>query len=202
MTEIYLIRHGITAANLNKIFAGRSQEPLHADGITQIESVGRQLVPKNIRSIVSGPLPRTTQTAGILSRITGAGIVIDQRLNEILIPHWDGCTKDELRERFGNEYPHWLSQPEKFELPDCETLYAVQQRAVEAAEQIFQINTRQNTLIVSHLIPLRCLLLHYRDLPMKDFRSISFDNGAVIRLSREKDGQTTVDTIHPPAEHT
>jgi broad specificity phosphatase PhoE len=39
---------------------------------------------------------------------------------------------------------------------------------------------------------LRCLVLHYSGLSIKDFRSIRIDNGSVLELSLAGDGRKTV----------
>jgi broad specificity phosphatase PhoE len=54
----------------------------------------------------------------------------------------------------------------------------------------------ENLLLVSHLIVLRCLVLYYRGLPIRDFRSVTINNGSVVRVSEPgKDGTTMVDFL-------
>ncbi len=185
MTKLYLTRHGKTGANLENRFAGRSPEPLASEGVIQIESVGRLLVPQNIAITAAGPLPRTLQSAQIISSITGAPVVIKEGLTDISIPHWEGLTKTAIRENFGPEYPLWLNHPESFSLPNCETLQNVQERAVKAVDELITQFETKAILVVSHLIVLRCLELFFRRKPLDDFRSIAFDNGTVRRFSLE-----------------
>lgn len=191
-TRIYLLRHGLTAANKNNIFAGRSREPLHPEGIAQIGAVGQGLGAKQIGRIISGPLPRTRQSAELLAAKLGVEADSAAELNEIAIPHWDGLSKEEIRQRFGSEYPDWLAAPESFQLPGCETLAEVQVRAARAVEELFVAYAGKNTLVVSHLIVLRCLVLHYRRLPLSAFRSIKIDNGMLIALTRHSGTATEV----------
>ena len=177
--RLYLVRHGVTAANMENRFAGRSDEPLHPEGIAQAEAVGRQLAGVEIGRICCGPMPRTRQTAEVIGKIIRAPVVSDDGLNEIAIPHWDGLTKDEIRQKFGEEYPTWLATPEAFQVPGCETIRDVQKRAVAAVEKLQEAATG-NLLIVSHLIVVRCLLLNYRRLPLSDFRSIKVGNAEIV----------------------
>ena len=51
MTTIYLVRHGITQANKENRFAGRTDEELHAEGKKQIVQVGERLKNIDISSI-------------------------------------------------------------------------------------------------------------------------------------------------------
>ncbi|MEN8136379.1 MAG: histidine phosphatase family protein [Thermodesulfobacteriota bacterium] len=191
-TTIFLTRHGKTAANLENRFAGRTSEPLHQQGCEQLAEVADRLKNKQISAIYAGPLTRTSQSAEIISKVTGAMLHTSGAFNEILIPHWDGLTKEEITEQFGSEYPTWLSSPNKFKLPDCETLSQVQERAAMAIEKIFAERSGETVVVVSHLIVVRCLVLYYRHQPISAFRSIKIDNGSISRLTRNDEGRTEV----------
>ena len=180
---LYLIRHGTTGANLENRFAGRSPEPLHPTGIKQIQAVGAELDSRNITRIVCGPLPRTRQTAEILRKNLNIPVTVSDGLTEINIPHWDGLTKQEIRDTFGDEYPTWLNSPDCFALPGCETIAEVQERSLQALKTIVTDEPAGNLLIVSHLIVIRCLVLYFKDIPLQDFRKVKIDNGSVVRLT-------------------
>ena len=189
-TTIYLVRHGTTAANLENRFAGRTAEILHDDGVKQITAVGKRLCDKGITQIIASPLERTTQSAKILSRLLNAPMATNAAFNEIAIPHWDGLDKNVITERFGPEYPHWLETPHTFQSPDCETLAIVGDRAVGGIERLLEEHAGKTILVISHLIALRCLALHYQDLPLAQFRSIRITNAALCKLTRNEKHQT------------
>lgn len=191
-TTIYLVRHGITAANLENRFAGRTDEPLHAQGIAQMQELGNRLKNYGIQKIIAGPLKRTRESASIIGNIIAAPVAVDDNFIDILIAHWDGCTKEDITKKFGPEYPDWCNHPETFELPACETLYQVQDRAVESIEHLFSSSPGETILVVSHLIVLRCLVLFYNKMDMRDFRSIKINNGAICSLTRNAAGKTSV----------
>lgn len=195
MTTLYLVRHGITQANKENRFAGRSDEELHHEGREQIRCVGEVLQDKNIASIYCGPAKRTVQSAEILGTILDAPSRPIPELDEIDVSHWDGLTKDEIRQRYGDQYPTWLSAPQSFRLPGCETLKQVQERAVRGVARILGSHNPGNLLLVSHLIVLRCLILYYKGLEIKDFRSIKIDNGSVIRVSKQGEAGMVVDFL-------
>ncbi|MEW6594497.1 MAG: histidine phosphatase family protein [Thermodesulfobacteriota bacterium] len=181
-TTIYLIRHGVTLANKEDRFAGRTDEPLHPEGEAQARAVAERLQGAGIAAVVAGPLMRTQQTAGIIAEHLRVGLVAEAALNEIAIPHWDGLTKTEIRARFGPEYPTWLDAPDTFRVAGCETIADVQQRVVPAVAAMAQEYAGQSVLVVSHLIPLRALLLHHLGLPISAFRSVKVANAQLVRL--------------------
>ena len=190
---IYLIRHGLTAANKANIFAGRTQEPLHPEGVAQLAEVGKILAERGISKIFCGPLARTRQSARIVGELLGVPIEEEEALTEITIPHWDGLAKETIRARFGPQYPTWLDDPAGFCLPGCETIAQVQNRAVACLETLFHEYPGQNLLVVSHLIVVRTLLLHYLARPIADFRAIKVGNAQVATLSRDERGRTVVE---------
>ncbi len=192
MDTIYLVRHGITLANKENRFAGRTDEELHEEGVEQILQVGEQLRDKKITAVYCGPSRRTFQSAEILGSILKAPVTSLAEFDEISIPHWDGLTKDEIRQKHGNEYPTWYESPEIFQLPGCENLKQVQTRAVEAVKLLLAQHPSERLLLVSHLIVLRCLVLYCRELEVKDFRSIKIDNGSIIKLLEAEDGGMSV----------
>jgi broad specificity phosphatase PhoE len=182
-TTGYLVRHGLTAANRENRFAGRSDEPLHPEGVAQLELIGQRLTGLGIEAIFCGPLRRTRQSAEIVAELVGAPVVAHDGLNEIFLPHWDGLTKEEITGNFGSEYPSWLSDPADFQVQGCETILAVQQRAAACLEQLLAENRGKKILVVSHLIVIRSLILFYQQRPINEFRSIKVENGELICLT-------------------
>jgi broad specificity phosphatase PhoE len=197
MTSIYLVRHGITPANKEDRFAGRTGEELHPEGMDQIRQVGKQLRDTNIAAIYCGPAKRTIQSAEILGSHLNVPFSTIAEFDEILIPHWEGLTKNEIRRKYGEEYPTWIDAPQTFHIPGCETLKQVQDRAVGGLDRLLgdHMQKSEDLLIVSHLIVLRCLVLYYQGLDIADFRSVQIDNGTIIRLSAEKDGWLRVSAM-------
>ena len=181
-TIIYLIRHGLTQANKENRFAGRSSEPLCAEGVSRLREVTKELQPAGINRIFCGPLPRTRQSADLIGQACDAAVESCEGLNEIFLPHWDSLTKDEIREKFGPEYPTWLSHPGKFQVEGCETLEDVLKRAVDCVKEIVSSHPDKTVLLVTHLIVARCLVLYERQLPLAQFRSIQIANGEIVPL--------------------
>ena len=195
MTTIYLVRHGITQANKENRFAGRTDEELHVEGKDQIIHVGDRLKDNDLSAVYCGPSRRTLQSAEILGTLLGIPYSDLEGLDEINISHWDGLTKDEIRQEFGDEYPTWLNSPQNFSLPGCETLKKVQERAVRAVNHILEHHNSENLLLVSHLIVLRCLVLYYQGLEIKDFRSIKINNGSILQVSEVEKGRVVVNYL-------
>lgn len=79
--KIFLVRHGETQANVNKLFNGRNEKDLNAKGVSQAEKLSSQIKNIPIDLIISSPLKRTVQTARILNA-KNLEIMVDDRLIE------------------------------------------------------------------------------------------------------------------------
>lgn len=104
MSTILLFRHGETHWNREKRVQGRGDSPLTLKGIEQAKAYGRTLkavLGDDLASwrLVSSPLPRCLQTAGILCEVSGlsfAGLTRDDRLAEVSTGRWSGKLKSEM----------------------------------------------------------------------------------------------------------
>ncbi len=61
--KLYIVRHGQTEANVNRLFNGRNQKDLTDFGIEQAERLASQLKNLKIDLIFCSPLKRTIHTA-------------------------------------------------------------------------------------------------------------------------------------------
>ncbi len=188
-TTIFLVRHGRTKANEEERFAGRTDEPLLEIGKEQAKQAALHLADQNINitAIYASPLVRTIETAQIMAKVLNAPVKLEEGLNEIRIPQWDGRLKTDLFEDHKTQYPIWKKDPSSFALPGAETLQELQTRAVYAMEKIFALHKGENVVAVTHLAVSRCLLLHYSGRPLSEYRTISVANATPIALTQKSD---------------
>lgn len=78
---IYLIRHGETDANAERVFQ-RPDNPLNATGIAQAEQLGERLADEPIALILSSDYARAAHTARTIARFCGAPVQLDGDLQE------------------------------------------------------------------------------------------------------------------------
>lgn len=85
---IYFIRHGLSEANVKKVFAGQKDNSLLVEeGRQQARETAKKIKEEGIKihKIVSSPLKRTHETAQIIANELGLNpfdIIIDHRINE------------------------------------------------------------------------------------------------------------------------
>ena len=94
---IYLIRHGETAGNRNRIVQV-PETPLSTEGLEQAERLAQRLVDHPIRKILASDLARAHMTAGAISRRLGLEIESDALLQERNFGDLRGVAYDDLEE--------------------------------------------------------------------------------------------------------
>ncbi len=172
-------------------FAGRTAEPLTKEGRQQARSAGQKLRGEGIKRIYASPLPRTLETARLVAEEleNPVEIIPEEAFLEINIPPWEGKQKTQIRKDPSLGYEIWFKAPHLFKLPGCETLSQVLERAVAGCEKVFAAEVGGTSLIVTHMVVVRVLLVHYLGLSLAAYREIPVPNATPILLCRE--GQTT-----------
>jgi probable phosphoglycerate mutase len=157
-TRLYLVRHGSTQLTAEGRFSGSEGADLSDEGRWQAAQLGGRLRSEGIASAYCSPLSRSAETAAI---ITGAcGLVSTPRdgLREISHGHWEGLTRGEVEERFGNEYTNWEEDPFTFAPQGGESGLAVLARALPVIREIVTSHRGERVLVVSHKATIRLLL--------------------------------------------
>ncbi|MCK4758386.1 MAG: histidine phosphatase family protein, partial [Thermoplasmata archaeon] len=117
MTKIYLLRHGETAWNIEKVFRGRAEVPLTDNGIKQAELAGEHLRGKDIEAIYSSPLERAYETARIAGRKLDLKPEVDERLTGFNFGHWQGMLYSTIEKDYPREFRLYKTAPHKFQAP-------------------------------------------------------------------------------------
>ena len=185
-TRVYVLRHGQTFANAEGRFAGRTPEPLTEEGERQALRAGEYLRADPPERIYISPLHRTRRTAELMIEALGVSpeIVEESGFLEISIPPWEGRFKHELRADPAMQYEVWSRAPHRFYLPGCETLPEVYGRAVRAMEEIFHRERGRTVAVVTHMVVVRSLLVHYLELPLSAYRTVPVPNALPVLLRR------------------
>ncbi len=180
---IYFVRHGRTHSNAMRIYAGRSDEGLTAEGRRQAEEMAEAVCGWGVYAVYTSPIRRAVQTARILNSRIKKEIVVEERLTEIRMGPWEGMSEDEVAKSFPEEYNTWLKTPADLRLEGRETLDELRRRALEGVERILARTPGVPCLAVTHVAVIRCLYLHFNDLPLNLYKTIEVPNLSVFRLT-------------------
>ncbi|KRL12815.1 histidine phosphatase family protein [Schleiferilactobacillus perolens] len=119
--EIYLMRHGQTAANRAGIIQGDSDGPLaqlNEKGQAQAASMAKVVSELNPQTIYCSPLQRTRDTLALVMGTRHAPVTFDTRLREINYGSFQGKTIEWATMM----YPEWWNPLSNNVLPGYETV--------------------------------------------------------------------------------
>lgn len=179
MSECILIRHAITDWNKRKIFRGRAEIELNRTGIRQAEKTATLLADLPVEVIYSSPLKRALVTAQILTRShPNVKIKESPGLIDIDYGEWQGKSEEQIQNT--QLYKDWLTMPQLVKFPQGESLEDVKNRAIPVFEEV--VKTHNLSIIVSHRVVIKILLLHTMGLPLSSFWNVKQDPCGITRI--------------------
>ena len=185
-TVIYLVRHGLTRSNKEKIYAGWGEEGLTEEGVAQAKEVAEKLKGRNISAIYASPINRALQTARILNKHLDVELIVEDGLKEMKMGPWEGMSEEQLAVAYPKEYGIWNTKPGELKLPGRETLASLQERAVKAVQKIAGLNHNKEVLAVTHVAIIRTVLLFFNGLPLNLYKTIDVPNTGIFELKLPK----------------
>jgi broad specificity phosphatase PhoE len=157
-TRVYFVRHGATQLTAENRFSGSVGVDLSDEGRAQVRQLAQRLARDPLAAVYCSPLSRTVETAALLAAPHQLTPVHADGLREIGHGRWEGLTREEVEERFGDEYASWEADPFTFAPVGGESGLAVLARALPVVRSVVAAHADQNVLVVSHKATLRLLL--------------------------------------------
>jgi broad specificity phosphatase PhoE len=105
--RVLIWRHGRTEWNAQRRFQGQADPGLDQVGQAQAWKAAAMLATFRADVIVSSDLIRASQTAQVLATVTGSEVMIDARLRERSLGHWEGLTREQVEVTYPDEFAQW-----------------------------------------------------------------------------------------------
>jgi len=178
MTTIYLIRHGQTDWNKNKIFRGRADVPLNEHGRKEAEALARYLKDVRPTACYSSPLSRARETAEIAIRPRSLAIASDEGIIDIDYGKWQGVSDADVRKHYSETHRRWHETPQRVKFPGGESLAMVRRRAMASLDRIRMDNPEGIVYVVAHRVLTKVMMCAVLGLGNVAFWKIRQDNCA------------------------
>ena len=183
----YFLRHGQINSNLNKVYSGRSDEPLNAQGLQQAAQAAELVASNSIDRVISSPLARAGQTATVVAAAHNLKVSFDHAFNEMIFGPWEGLSEARVKQQYPLEWALWNSRPQELKLRGRETLEQLQARVVAGMRHIEAEAESErrgsNILVVSHVAVIRVVALYAQGRPLSEYKSIEVDNCQLFPVS-------------------
>ncbi len=175
---IVLVRHGETDANRAGLLLGRADPPLNARGRQQAAAAAAALAHEVAPVVLVSPLLRTRETATLIGEATGAPVTLDERLLELDYGEWDERRVAELPV---DTVQRWRADP-TFAPPGGESLAELRRRVAPVAAEAFEQAGDRTVIVVSHVSPIKALILCALDLDDGYAWRLRLDVASICRL--------------------
>ncbi|MEM7050856.1 MAG: histidine phosphatase family protein [Acidobacteriota bacterium] len=178
-TRLYLVRHGITAANREMRFVGDRDDPLTREGESQATGLAGMLEAVGLSAVYASPARRAQSTAAPLGQACRLVVQTEPKLKEMAFGDWEGLHMADIRARDdGDLLGRWLADPE-LAPPGGESLAAVQRRLTALADNLVQRHRGESIALVTHIGPIKALLYAALGTPLANARRMMLDPASV-----------------------
>lgn len=180
MGEIWLIRHGVTAANRRGIIQGHSDEPLDALGRDQASRLARYLgrLELTFDRLIASPLARAYQTAEAIAAAVGAEIETEPGFAERGFGESEG-------QPIGPVYAAnaAAADPSHWAPPGGESLADLEARVSRCLDRLIE-HDHPRVAVVTHGGPIGAIVCRVLRMP--------FGAASLIRFRRDNTGITVL----------
>ena len=186
MTTLILARHGETDWNRENRFQGHADPPLNTAGRRQSAELAETLAGESVARVYTSPLRRAQETAEIVAARLGLEVEPVEALREIDVGSWSGLTRDEVAERFPDEYARWVDRaPDGY--VNGETYEELDARVIPGLRALAERHPTETLLVVTHGGPSRVAQAHAAGVDYVEARrrETVLDNCAVCRFAVE-----------------
>ncbi len=190
-----LLRHGETPLTPQKRFSGSggSDPGLSEAGRGQAERVAEALAGRgSVQEIVSSPLARCRETAGIVAARLGLAVCIEDGLRETDFGAWEGLTFGEVRERYPEELDEWLAAPDAEPAGGGESFAAVAERVAAARDKLLAAHPGRTVLVVSHVTPIKTLVRLALGAPSESLFRMELSAASLSEVAYYADGNASL----------
>ncbi|MBU1196978.1 histidine phosphatase family protein [Candidatus Micrarchaeota archaeon] len=205
MTELILVRHGVTKYNVDRRVQGSLETSLLKEGIGQAKDLGKKLAREPIDAAYCSNLYRAKQTAKeVLKYHKRLRLHCFSELNERSFGIAEGFSGRELQ-----KYPGILSEADAildhhYKPEKGESWNEVRHRAMKVIRKIVQQHANDTVFVAAHGGTNRMILSGLLGLPIQKSFVFRQHNACINRLSiRNKRVRVTVinDTCHIQQKH-
>ncbi|MEZ5115417.1 MAG: bifunctional RNase H/acid phosphatase [Candidatus Nanopelagicales bacterium] len=189
-----LARHGASEYSLEKRFSGRGgvDVPLAPVGREQAEALAVELERRGGADVVvTSPLLRTRQTAGIVARRLGLQLEVEDGFAECAFGEWDGRTFAEVRDGWPVELEAWLASADVAP-PGGESFAEVRTRVDAARRRLHERHPTRRVVVVSHVSPIKLAVGLAIDAPLHSLYRMELAPCSLTSVAWYADGNASL----------
>jgi broad specificity phosphatase PhoE len=188
----YLVRHGETESNRNRIVMGALDVPLNETGRQQAQRLAPAFADLALDGAFCSSLSRARETAEIILAGRGLRAAELDGLREQDYGEWEGQAFEALAREERLDAQRYYSDPSSVVIPGGEPFHDFCDRVIRTFEHdVRSDGAGKRILVAAHGGSLRVLIAHLLGIPLSTvFFRLWLDNGSVTRIDQLESGHT------------
>lgn len=178
-TRLYLVRHGETTASAEYRYIGQTDVDITDNGVEQMERLKQRLKDEEIHAFFSSDLIRARKGAEIIASCHGVEPVACPEFREIHLGKWEGMTREEIMERYPEEYTARLQDLVHRRIEGGESFRDVQERVLQKLSLILAERAGSTILLLAHGGVNRVILFDALSLDLAHLTRMDQDYGCI-----------------------
>ncbi len=192
-TRLYLARHGETTASAEYRYIGQTDVDITDNGVDQMERIKHRFKDEEIHAVFSSDLIRSRKGAEIIASCHDIEPIACPEFREIHLGVWEGMTREEIMERYPEEYTARLQDLVNRRIEGGESFRDVHARVMQKLSRILAERAGSTILLLAHGGVNRVILFDALKLDLanlirmdQDYGCINiidyYDTGPVVKL--------------------
>lgn len=182
MTQLILVRHGVSLWNEEGRIQGHQDVPLSFEGYQQALAVAERLARIPFSAVYTSDLQRARLTAEEIARRKGLSPICLQDLRERFLGEWEGLSLQEVQEKYADLLALYRSDPVRYNPPRAETFLDLQKRVSQAIEKIAEDHPQETVVVVCHGGPIRVFIAWVLQMPLNLIRRLQIVKNCSITV--------------------
>ena len=181
--DLILVRHGETDANRDgRMMSSTGGPPLNATGRAQSDGVAAALETELPFHLYTSPARRARETAEVISETLDVPFTVVPALAETDVGAIEGLTEHEIRLTYPVYWAAWERDHATSRPPGGETVQELQDRAWQAVQHLYDAHADETVVAVSHCFTISTVVARALEMPLRHFRRVRLDPGAMVRI--------------------
>ncbi len=198
MTQLILVRHGTTDANVRVpyILQGSGIDlSLNENGRKQAALVAKFLAKFPVRHVYASTLKRASETAGMIAQHHSLSVTEIAELVECNVGQWEGKDWDTIAQENPEAFRLFHEDPSVQPYLGGESYSDVLRRSLPVFERLLQQHVGETIVVVAHNIVNRSLVAHLLGLEMRRAKELAQGN-CCVNIIQHHAGKNTLVTMN------
>ncbi|MBW1823264.1 MAG: histidine phosphatase family protein [Deltaproteobacteria bacterium] len=149
-TRLYLARHGETTLSSEFRYVGHMDVDITENGVVQMHKLRDRLKNECLNALYSSDLIRTKKGAEIIASCHDIEPIACEEFREINLGIWEGLTREEIIEKYPDEYRGRLDDLAHSGVKEGESFKDLQKRVMKKLTSVLNELKGKNILLVAH----------------------------------------------------